>query len=106
MSQDDIVELEFLIDDFGNPYNIHVTKSLDEEKNSKAIDILKSGPRWTNTSKKKKAKLYFRIYSFFNLVVLADWFFLPQHMNPSLIPIIALLIYRGFLYTSAEKYKR
>lgn len=57
-------------------------------------------------SKKKKAKLYFRIYSFFNLVVLADWFFLPQHMNPSLIPIIALLIYRGFLYTSAEKYKR
>ncbi|HVX27728.1 MAG TPA: carboxypeptidase-like regulatory domain-containing protein [Parafilimonas sp.] len=57
MSQDDIVELEFLIDNDGNPYNIHVTKSLDDKRNSKAIDILKSGPRWTTSSKNKKGKV-------------------------------------------------
>ena len=57
ISNNDVVELEFLIDEEGNPYNIKITKSLDDEKNSKAIDILKSGPKWTNTSKKKKAKV-------------------------------------------------
>ena len=53
----DIVELEFLIDDEGNPYNIQITKPLDDKRNSEAVDILKSGPKWTNTSKKKKAKV-------------------------------------------------
>lgn len=57
MSQNDIVELEFLIDNDGNPYNIRVTKSLDDKRNSKAIDILKSGPRWTTSSKTKKGKV-------------------------------------------------
>lgn len=57
MSYHDIVELEFLIDNDGNPYDIHVTKSLDDERNSKAIDILKSGPRWISSSKNKKAKV-------------------------------------------------
>jgi len=57
MSDDDIVELEFLIDGDGNPYNIQITKSLDDKRNSKAIDILKSGPRWTHPSKKKKVKV-------------------------------------------------
>ncbi len=57
ISNDDVVELEFLIDGSGNPYNIQVTKPLDNEKNSKAINILKSGPKWTGASKKKKAKV-------------------------------------------------
>ncbi len=57
MTNNDMVELEFLIDDAGNPYNIKITKPLDNKRNSKAIDILKHGPRWTNTSKKKKAKV-------------------------------------------------
>jgi hypothetical protein len=57
MTNNDIVELEFLIDDDGNPYNIQITKSLDDKRDSKAVDILKFGPKWTNTSKKKKAKV-------------------------------------------------
>jgi hypothetical protein len=57
MLNNDIVELEFLIDDDGNPYNIQITKPLDDNRNSEAVDILKSGPKWTNTSKKKKAKV-------------------------------------------------
>jgi hypothetical protein len=57
MSDNDIVELEFLIDDDGNPYNIKITKPLDDKRNLKAIDILKSGPRWTHPSKKKKVKV-------------------------------------------------
>jgi hypothetical protein len=56
-NQEDLVEMEFLIDNNGIPYNLKITKSLDEERNAKAIDILKKGPRWTNTSKKKKAKV-------------------------------------------------
>lgn len=53
----DLVEIEFFIDNQGNPYNIKLVKRLDEERNAKAIDILKNGPKWTNTSKKKKAKV-------------------------------------------------
>ena len=54
---DDLVELEFLIDKAGNPYNIKVTKSVNDEHVSKAIEILKNGPKWTSTSKKKKTKV-------------------------------------------------
>lgn len=54
---EDLVELEFLIDKSGNPYNIKVTKPLDDRHNSKAVEILKNGPKWTTPSKKKKAKV-------------------------------------------------
>ena len=54
---DDLVELEFSVDDNGNPYNIKITKPLDDQHNAEAINILKNGPKWTNTSKKKKAKV-------------------------------------------------
>ncbi|MBS1747736.1 MAG: carboxypeptidase-like regulatory domain-containing protein [Bacteroidetes bacterium] len=53
----DLVELEFLVDNAGNPYNIKVVKPLDKTRNTKAIDILKNGPRWISTSNKKITKL-------------------------------------------------
>ena len=55
-------------------------------------------------SKKRPVKKYFIIYAVFNLVLLACWFFLPQHMNPALIPIIAILIFRSLFYISRKKY--
>lgn len=54
-------------------------------------------------SRKRPGTRYFMIYAVFNLVLLASWFFLPQHMNPALIPIIATLIFRSLLYISKEK---
>ncbi|MEP6682152.1 MAG: carboxypeptidase-like regulatory domain-containing protein [Parafilimonas sp.] len=54
---EDLVEMEFLIDNNGNPYNIKITKPLDDQRNEKAVQILKSGPKWTHTSKKKKVKV-------------------------------------------------
>jgi hypothetical protein len=55
-------------------------------------------------SKKHPAIKYFMIYAVFNLVLFACWFFLPQHMNPALIPLIAILIFRSLFYISGEKY--
>jgi len=57
-------------------------------------------------SKKKPGTKYFMIYAVFTLVLLGCWFFLPQHMNPALIPIIATLIFRSILYISRENSKR
>ncbi len=56
-NSEDLVEIEFLIDNNGNPYDIKITKPLDEQHNAKAIDILKSGPKWTHSSNSKKAKV-------------------------------------------------
>jgi cytoskeletal protein RodZ len=53
----DLVELEFLIDNAGNPYDIKVTRSPNEQYSSKAVEILKNGPKWTKPSKKKKARV-------------------------------------------------
>ncbi len=57
VTSDDLVEMEFLIDDDGNPYDIKITKTLDEKRNAEAVDILKNGPKWTSATKKKKAKV-------------------------------------------------
>jgi hypothetical protein len=46
-------------------------------------------------SKKRWAKKYYLITAVFLSIVLLAWFFLPQQMNNSLIPIILLLIYRS-----------
>ncbi len=53
----DLVELEFLIDNSGNPYNIKVTKSPNDVYSTKAVEILKHGPKWTKPAKKKRAKV-------------------------------------------------
>lgn len=52
---EDVVALEFDIDKYGNPQKIKVIKSVDEETDSKAIDLLKRGPKWQ--TKKQKGKL-------------------------------------------------
>jgi len=54
-------------------------------------------------SKRSWAKKYFILYAVFNLILLGFWFFLPQHMNPALIPIILILILRSFIYISHKK---
>src|SRR6478735_8959977 len=51
---DDVVEMEFLIDKAGNPYDIKITRSANGELSSKAVEILKNGPKWTTPGLKKK----------------------------------------------------
>lgn len=53
-------------------------------------------------SKKRIFTKYFMIYSIFNLVLFVCWFFLPQHLNPALIPIISILIFRSLFFISKE----
>ncbi len=53
-------------------------------------------------SKKKPGTKYFMIFTVFTLVLLGCWFFLPQHMNSALMPIVAILIFRSILYISRE----
>ncbi len=53
-------------------------------------------------SKKKWVKIYYLIYAVFNIVLIACWFMLPQLMNPALIPIIGILIFRSFVYITRK----
>lgn len=46
-------------------------------------------------SKNQWAKKYFLVTAIFNMLVLFAWFFLPQQMNISFIPIILILIVRS-----------
>ena len=45
-------------------------------------------------SKKMWVKKLFGVTALFLMLVLLSWFFLPQHMNNGLIPIVLLLLYR------------
>jgi hypothetical protein len=47
-------------------------------------------------SKKEWIKIYFRFISFYSLTLLAAWFFLPQQMNIALLPVVGILLVRGF----------
>ena len=53
----DIVELEFTIDEDGNPYDFTVVSDNDEVLDKKIIDAVAEGPRWIRKSKNKKARL-------------------------------------------------
>jgi hypothetical protein len=56
------VELEFMVDANGTPYNFKVVHSVDEASDKKAIEIVKQGPRWIATGKKgKKAKVVIKL---------------------------------------------
>jgi hypothetical protein len=46
-------------------------------------------------SKKSWTKKYFQFTAIALIAVLISWFFLPQHMNNGLLPIVLLLIYRS-----------
>jgi len=46
-------------------------------------------------SKKSWVKKYFKFTAIVMVAVLISWFFLPQHMNNGLLPIVLLLIYRS-----------
>jgi hypothetical protein len=46
-------------------------------------------------SKKSWVKKYFAFTAAALAVVLLAWFFLPQHMNAGLLPLLLLLIYRS-----------
>ncbi|MEO6453735.1 MAG: DUF4105 domain-containing protein [Ginsengibacter sp.] len=45
--------------------------------------------------RKSTERIYFKLAVLINSVVLIVWFFLPQHMNISLIPVVMLLIFRS-----------
>jgi hypothetical protein len=45
---------------------------------------------------KKWVRTYFSLTAIAGVILLALWFFLPQEMNNALIPIVLLLIYRGY----------
>jgi hypothetical protein len=49
-------------------------------------------------SKKNWARIYFMIYSIFNLILILAWSLIPQHLNAALIPILAILIFRSWMY--------
>ncbi|MEO6638256.1 MAG: DUF4105 domain-containing protein [Ginsengibacter sp.] len=57
-------------------------------------------------SKKRFAVKYFVVYALFNLLLIVFWFFLPQHLNPALIPIVAILIFRSLFYINYQKKNR
>lgn len=49
-------------------------------------------------SKKGWARNYFILYAVFNIILVALWSVVPQHLNPALIPVIAILIFRSLIY--------
>ncbi len=51
--------------------------------------------------KKNWVRKYFKFTTIALILVLVSWFFLPQQMNPGLIPIVLLLIYRSAAKTFA-----
>jgi uncharacterized membrane-anchored protein len=50
-------------------------------------------------SQKKWVKKYFGLQAAALLILLIGWFFLPQQLNTSLIPLVLVMIFR-----SAKKY--
>ena len=47
-------------------------------------------------SSKEWVKLYFRFIFFYSLALLACWYFLPQEMNPALLPILGVILVRSY----------
>lgn len=54
-------------------------------------------------SKKNWPVKYFSVYTIFNILLLAAWAFMPQHLNVALIPIIGILIFRSLIYIFRKK---
>ena len=62
--------------------------------NAVAAFYIHSGKKWV--------KIYYLIYTIFNIILIGCWFILPQLMNPALIPIIGILIFRSFVYITRK----
>jgi len=54
-------------------------------------------------SKKSSAKNYFTLTAIVNIALLLLWFFLPQHLNISFIPVVMLLIFRSVMIRNKNK---
>jgi Domain of unknown function (DUF4105) len=46
--------------------------------------------------RKKRIPNYFAAYSIVTLLILVTWFFLPQQLNPSILPVLALACWRSW----------
>ena len=51
------IEIEFSINEAGNPYNFNILRSSGKENDERAINTLKEGPRWITSKKNKKGKV-------------------------------------------------
>ncbi len=49
-------------------------------------------------AKKQAAIRYFFLYALFILLLFICWFNLPQHLNPALMPVMGILIFRSLYY--------
>lgn len=56
-------------------------------------------------SKKRPAVIYFFLYALLNLLLLICWFLVPQHLNPALMPVVGIIIFRT-LYYVFRQYKK
>ncbi|CAN5236137.1 DUF4105 domain-containing protein [soil metagenome] len=54
-------------------------------------------------SKKYWMHIYFLTYSAFLFLLLVTWFWLPQHLNPAMMPILGIVIFRSFLFYKIYK---
>ncbi|MDO9374830.1 MAG: DUF4105 domain-containing protein [Ferruginibacter sp.] len=54
-------------------------------------------------SSKSWVKKYFAITAILGVLLLVSWFFLPQELNNAFLPLLLLLIYRSYQYSSSEK---
>ncbi|HEU5364070.1 MAG TPA: DUF4105 domain-containing protein [Hanamia sp.] len=54
-------------------------------------------------SKRNWARIYFLVYAIFNIILIAIWNFIPQHLNFALIPVLAILIFRSLIYFFRKK---
>jgi len=50
------VEIEFSVDEDGDPYNINVVKSSGTKNDEKVVQAIKEGPRWITSKKHNKSK--------------------------------------------------
>jgi hypothetical protein len=55
-------------------------------------------------SEKEWTKKYFRAVFWISILLAAAWFFLPQQMNPALIPVLLLILYRSWDLSKTNRY--
>lgn len=56
-SAENEIELEFSINEEGHPYNFKILHSTDNALTNKAIEAIKSGPKWTTSNADKRSRI-------------------------------------------------